>query len=89
MTETNVMATKLDDLKVKLFTDGADKAQIVDMAKNSLDRGLHHQSVAAEKGRREGLRGLRPRSGRRGARPAHLVRGVLRRHSGDGGAGRA
>ena len=28
------MAIKLDDLKVKLFTDGADKAQIVDMAKN-------------------------------------------------------
>ena len=28
------MAIKLDDLKVKLFTDGADKAQIVEMAKN-------------------------------------------------------
>ncbi|MFN3349789.1 transaldolase family protein [Pseudorhodoplanes sp.] len=28
------MAVKLDDLKVKLFTDGADKAQIVEMAKN-------------------------------------------------------
>jgi transaldolase len=28
------MATMLNDLKVKLFTDGADKAQIVDMAKN-------------------------------------------------------
>lgn len=28
------MATKLSDLKVKLFTDGADKAQIVEMAKN-------------------------------------------------------
>jgi transaldolase len=30
----DIMAIKLDDLKVKLFTDGADKAQIVDMAKN-------------------------------------------------------
>jgi transaldolase len=28
------MPIKLDDLKVKLFTDGADKAQIVEMAKN-------------------------------------------------------
>jgi transaldolase len=28
------MAVRLEDLKVKLFTDGADKAQIVDMAKN-------------------------------------------------------
>ena len=27
------MATTLKDLKVKLFTDGADKAQIVEMAK--------------------------------------------------------
>jgi transaldolase len=31
---------KLDDLKVKLFTDGADKAQIVDMARNSWIRGF-------------------------------------------------
>jgi transaldolase len=28
------MAIKLEDLKVKLFTDGADKAQIVEMARN-------------------------------------------------------
>ncbi|ARQ00723.1 transaldolase family protein [Pseudorhodoplanes sinuspersici] len=28
------MAIKLDDLKIKLFTDGADKTQIVEMAKN-------------------------------------------------------
>jgi transaldolase len=28
------MAIKLNDLKIKLFTDGADKAQIVEMAKN-------------------------------------------------------
>ena len=34
------MATTLDDLKVKLFTDGADKAQIVDMAKNTWIAGF-------------------------------------------------
>ena len=34
------MATKLDDLKVKLFTDGADKAQIVEMAKNKWIAGF-------------------------------------------------
>ena len=45
-------APTLASLKVKLFTDGADKAQIVEMAKQSLDRRFHHQSVAAEEGRR-------------------------------------
>jgi transaldolase len=34
------MAIKLEDLKVKLFTDGADKAQIVDMAKNKWIAGF-------------------------------------------------
>jgi transaldolase len=34
------MAIKLDDLKVKLFTDGADKAQIVEMAKNKWIAGF-------------------------------------------------
>jgi transaldolase len=34
------MAIKLDDLKVKLFTDGAEKAQIVDMAKNKWIAGF-------------------------------------------------
>jgi len=34
------MATTLNDLKVKLFTDGADKAQIVDMAKNKWIAGF-------------------------------------------------
>lgn len=34
------MAIKLDDLKIKLFTDGADKAQIVDMAKNKWIAGF-------------------------------------------------
>jgi transaldolase len=28
------MTAKLQDLKVKLFTDGADKTQILDMARN-------------------------------------------------------
>jgi transaldolase len=31
---------KLSDLKVKLFTDGADKAQIVEMAKNKWIAGF-------------------------------------------------
>jgi transaldolase len=34
------MSLKLSDLKVKLFTDGADKAQIVDMAKNAWISGF-------------------------------------------------
>ena len=34
------MAATLRDLKVKLFTDGADKAQIVDMAKNAWIAGF-------------------------------------------------
>jgi transaldolase len=34
------MTKTLSDLKVKLFTDGADKAQIVDMAKQSWIRGF-------------------------------------------------
>jgi transaldolase len=34
------MAITLDNLKVKLFTDGADKAQIVDMAKNKWIAGF-------------------------------------------------
>ena len=34
------MAPKLKDLKVKLFTDGADKAQIVEMAKNAWIAGF-------------------------------------------------
>ncbi len=34
------MATTLQDLDVKLFTDGADKAQIVEMAKRPWIRGI-------------------------------------------------
>jgi transaldolase len=34
------MALKLSDLKVKLFTDGADKAQILDMAANGWIKGF-------------------------------------------------
>jgi len=34
------MAIKLSDLKIQLFTDGADKAQIVEMAKQSWIRGF-------------------------------------------------
>ena len=39
---------KLSDLKVKLFTDGADKAQIVEMAKQAWIAGIHHQPIAAQ-----------------------------------------
>lgn len=39
-TKADVMAMKLDDLKIKLFTDGADKAQIVEMAKNKWIAGF-------------------------------------------------
>src|ERR1051326_8874788 len=35
-----MIAPKLSDLKVKLFTDGADKAQIVEMAKQSWIAGF-------------------------------------------------
>jgi len=35
-----IMPTTLKDLKVKLFTDGADKAQIVEMAKNAWIAGF-------------------------------------------------
>ena len=83
------MAIKLDDLKVKLFTDGADKAQILDMAKKPWIAGFTTNPSLLKKAGVQRLRGLWPRSRRRGARPAHLVRGVLRRHSGNGGAGRA
>src|SRR6266403_6074066 len=34
------MTTRLSDLRVKLFTDGADKAQIVEMAKQPWIRGF-------------------------------------------------
>src|SRR3954462_4958808 len=34
------MVTRLSDLKIKLFTDGADKAQIMDMAKQPWIKGF-------------------------------------------------
>ena len=67
------MSVTLKTLKVKLFTDGADKAQIVEMAKQSVDRGLHHQSFAAEKSGGKGLRGVRARHRVGGAGPASVV----------------
>ena len=80
-------APKLSDLKVKLFTDGADKAQIVEMAKQPWIAGFTTNPSLLKKAGVSDYAAYRPRSGRRGAGPAHLVRGVLRRHSGDGGAG--
>ena len=43
------MAIKLSDLKVKLFTDGADKAQIVDMAKQRWISGFTRSGMAGER----------------------------------------
>ena len=52
------MATTLKDLKVKLFTDGADKAQIVDMAKNAWIAGFTTNPSLLKKAGVQGLRGL-------------------------------
>ena len=81
--------SKLANLKVKLFTDGADKAQIVEMAKQPWIAGFTTNPSLLKKAGVKRLRSLCARSRCRGSRPAHFVRGVLRRHSGDGGAGRA
>ncbi len=43
------------ELKIKLFADGADKAQILQAQANPLIRGFHYQSHADARGRREGL----------------------------------
>ena len=40
----------LQDLKVELFTDGAEKSEIVEMAKKCLDTRLYNQSVPNEVG---------------------------------------
>ena len=61
------MAIKLQDLKVKLFTDGADKAQIVEMAKNKWIAGFTTNPSLLKKAGVTRLRGLCARSGRRGA----------------------
>ncbi len=57
------MAIKLDDLKVKLFTDGADKAQIVEMAKNKWIAGFTTNPSLLKKAGVTRLRGLCARSG--------------------------
>jgi transaldolase len=55
-------APKLAQLKVKLFTDGADKAQIVEMAKQPWIAGFTTNPSLLKKAGRERLRGLRARS---------------------------
>ena len=49
------MAFTLKNLNVKLFTDGADKAQIRGDGQAAVDQGLHDQSVADESGAGVGL----------------------------------
>ena len=72
---------KLSDLKVKLFTDGADKAQIVEMAKQAWIAGFTTNPSLLKKAGVSDYERLRPRSRRGRAGPPHFVRSVLRRHS--------
>ncbi len=83
------MAPTLNQLRVKMYTDGADKAQIVEMAKHAWIAGFTTNPSLLKKAGVTDYDRLRARSCRRRARPAHLVRGDLRRHSGDAGAGAA
>ena len=64
---------RLSDLKVKLFTDGADKAQIVEMAKNPWIAGFTTNPSLLKKAGVKDYEAYGARPGRRGARPAHLV----------------
>ena len=52
------MTIKLSDLNVKLFTDGADKAQIVDMAKQPWIKGFTTNPSLLKKA---GVRDYEPR----------------------------
>ena len=67
------MAITLSELKVKLFTDGADKAQIVDMAKNKWIAGFTTNPSLLKKAGVRDYEAYCARSGRGGAGPAHLV----------------
>ena len=78
---------RLSDLKIKLFTDGADKAQILDMAKQPWIAGFTTNPSLLKKAGVTNYAAYGRDLVARGARPAHLVRSVLRRHSGNGGAG--
>jgi hypothetical protein len=68
-------APTLTELKVKLFTDGADKAQIVEMAKQPWIAGFTTNPSLEESGR-ERLRRVCTRARRGGAGSTYLVRSV-------------
>ena len=46
---------RIDNLKIKLFADGADFDGMVAMRKNPLIKGLYHESDADAEGRRDRL----------------------------------
>ena len=66
-------APTLATLKVKLFTDGADKAQLVEMARHPWIAGFTTNPSLLKKAGVSDYEGLRARIGRRRARPAHLL----------------
>ncbi len=78
---------KLSDLKVKLFTDGADKAQIVEMAKQSWIAGFTTNPSLLKKAGVSDYEHYARDLVAAVPGPPHLVRGVLRRHSRNGRAG--
>ncbi len=83
------MAPTLNQLRVKMYTDGADKAQIVEMAKNAWISGFTtNPSLLKKAGVTDYISYARDLVAR-GAEPSHLVRGDLRRHPGDARAGAA
>ncbi len=70
--------TKLSDLKVKLFTDGADKAQIVEMAKQPWIAGFTTNPSLLKKAGVSDYAALRARARDGGAGSAYFVRGFFR-----------
>ena len=71
------MAVTLQDLNVKLFTDGADKAQILEMAKQSWIRGFTTNPSLMKAAKVSDYRVLRAGTGRRRAGPSHFLRGTF------------
>ena len=66
-------APTLAQLKVKLFTDGADQAQIVEMAKQPWIAGFTTNPSLLKKAGVSDYASLCARARRGGAGPAHLV----------------
>ena len=53
--------TKLADLKVKIFADGADRGGMLELYSNPHDQGVHHQPDPDAQRRHHRLRGVRAR----------------------------